>query len=341
MSRLDPEVLQRFIKESGISYKQNGRSYLFTCPRCSKKNKLYIDRIKGSFICWKCAVDGFKGRPEFALSALTGRSVASIKEILYGDGNANATLYLDIEIKDFFDDNDEIDPDATPLPTMDWPVDYYPIDDPKSARGVEYLKGRGIPLWLAKQYGLRYCPVRRRVGFPISLGSSLYGYQERLVIPEEWVDENGEIQKIPKVLTSSSTPKDKTLMFWDRLRGTDHAVLCEGPVDAIKAHFCGGNVCAMGKNVSEEQINALLNAGVKKLYLALDPDAASDVQRIVDGHFGDVEMYMMVAKGSGNEKADLGAMGFEEVYELFLGAPKIGPGYLAVYIKDQVFSPLK
>lgn len=324
----DPLLLAQILRESGLKYAQNAKSYVFDCPRCKGKKKLYIRKKDGRFVCFFCReVDNYQGRVEFALSDLLGIPVKQLQGRLYS-GEVQVKVFLDLPIRDFFGDDDEIDEDAKPLPLVSYPADYYPIDDEASWKGAKYMEGRGVPMVLARKYGLHYAPEKKRVVFPVESDGKLYGWQERLVVPNTWVDENDNVRETPKILSSPGIPRDRTLMFVDRLVGSEHAVLCEGPVDAIKAHACGGNVCAMGKAVSQEQVNLLLQSGVRKLYLALDPDAAAETERLVRDCYDYVELYEMVAPSKGRQKNDLGAMTFEEVYDLFLGASRVRAGHL-------------
>lgn len=345
----DPSLLREFLRESGLKFEEHAKSYVFTCPRCQKKRKLYIRKSDGRFVCWYCKeTDNYQGRPEYALADLLGVSVRQVSTRLYGEGNAQVDLFLDLRVTDFFGDDEEVDADASPPPLLTWPFDYHPIEAPESARGAEYLRGRGVPLWVAKQYGIRYCPPRRRVVFPVQSHGALlgwhdpeegmvHGWQERTVLPHKFLDQEGNEREIPKILSSTGIPRERTLMFADRLTGSDHAVLAEGPIDAIKAHFCGGNVSPMGKAVSPGQMKLLLRAGVKRIYLGLDPDAAEETQRLVRDHFDDVELYTMAARVKGaEEKPDLGAMDFADVYELFLGAPRVFAGQLFVFLDPKV-----
>ena len=331
---LNSNTLAQIIKDSGVKHTVNSVSYIFDCPRCSGKKKLYIRRNDGRFVCWKCRkVDGFEGRCEFALAALTNQSIEDFRARLYGYSGVQVSLYLDVQIKDFFDDGDDIDEDADETPVLDWPFDYVPLDDPHAARGAAYLAGRGIPVDIALQYDLRYAPLKRRVAFPVASHGDLYGWQERTVLSDlTYVDEAEEEQTIAKIMGSKKLPRDREIMFGDRLSGGDHAILCEGPVDAIKAHLCGGNVATMGKAVTKAQMGRLLTSGVKKVYLALDPDAATEMQRLVRDHYHDVELYKMIATGEA-EKPDLGAMTFEAVRDLYLGAKRISFGQLFVFFK--------
>lgn len=336
----DAAILKQIIQESGLKYEQNSVSYIFTCPLCASPKKLYIRKADGRFVCWKCKeTQNYQGKPEFALADLMGQPVGVIQARLYGREGVQARLYLDVKLVDFFGDEDDTGVELAEAPAVEWPLDYHPLTTPHGARGAQYMKGRGVPLWMAAQYGLHYCPPEGRVAFPVTAGGRLYGWQARVVGPDKWVDDLGRERTIPKILSSPglSGVRGNTLMFADRLVGSEHAVLTEGPVDALKAHFCGGNVCAMGKAVSAGQIQLMLDQGVKKLYLGLDPDAADEVQRLVRKHFDDVELYQLHARVKGaREKADLGAMAFQDVLELFLDAERISGGQVFVFLDPHV-----
>jgi hypothetical protein len=331
---VDPRVLARFIRDTGLKYSQNKRSYVFNCPRCGSKKKLYMEKTGGKYICFKCSeINNYRGRPEFALADLSGLHIREVQSRLYGGDFIPVTVHLAFNLIDYFDDEDELDEDAHLIPTLSMPLDYYPIEDPASVKGANYLRGRGLSVALARRYGLHYSPERKRVVFPVADGKDLYGWQERYIGDTHYVDEEGNDKEILKIVSSPRIPRERTLMFVDRLKGLDHAVLCEGPVDAMKAHFCGGNVCAMGKAVTREQFNLLLNGGVKKIYLALDPDAASEMRRITEEYNDYVQLYDMRAPSSGADKIDLGAMTHEEVYDLFMNAPLVKPPKLFFYLK--------
>jgi hypothetical protein len=328
---VDPDILLQFLKETGLKYTQTARSYVFTCPRCQGKKKLYVAKSNGRFACWKCKeTDNYQGNPAIAFADLLSRPIKEIKTRLFGGADVAVKLYLDVRLRDFFGDDEELDDDAVTVATTSWPYDYLPIEHPHAARGAEYLRGRGIPTPMAVEYGIRYCPKDRRVIFPVQAAGDLYGWQARIIVANKFVDEEGNAREIPKIVSSTGIPRDKTLMFADRLQGVDHAVLCEGPVDAIKAHLCRGNVAAMGKAVTKEQVRLLINAGVRKLYLALDPDAAAETQRLVRDNFDDFEIYNMIAQGG--DKPDLGAMEFSDVSDLFRAARRIEPGRIFIHL---------
>lgn len=329
----DTETLKKYIEGSGLDFRQNSVSYIFTCPRCNKKGKLFLRKRDGRFVCWVCKeTDNFQGRPEYALAELQMLPVATIRSKLYGEKEHVGGVRLDLALKDFFGEDDTLDADAVDATsTIRWPWDYYAMDDQRSRRGREYLEGRGIPLELSLEYGLRYCPERRRIAFPVMVEGRLVGYQERTVVKETktWNEELGKYSEMSKVLSSKGIPRDRLVMFADRMKNRDHVVLCEGPIDALKAHSCGGNVAAMGKAVSRGQVAFLRNQGVKKVYLALDPDAADETRRLVREFGDETEVYLMHPDPG---YKDLGAMSIEGVKDLFLRATRVNSSRLFVFL---------
>jgi hypothetical protein len=330
---VDPAVLQSFIQSKGLSCKTNSVSFLFTCPRCDKRDKLYIRRRDGRFICFHCSADGFQGRAEYALVELCNMPMRDVLEALYG---ANARYSegedaLDLGDLDFgqWGTDEMISERDLPIPTVEWGFGYYPINDWRCKRGAAYLEGRGVSGEIAQQYGLHYSPTERRVGLPITVRGQLVGWQKRLVIPNRnWSEERGMWLETPKILSSKNIPRNRTLMFQERLKGSKHAILCEGPFDALAAHLCGGNVATMGKIVSQDQIDLLTKAGVERVYLALDPDAATEATKVLS-QLGGIECYLLTPPPPFK---DLGEMGMVEVYNLFLAAPLLSPGHVFLHI---------
>jgi len=330
-----PERLKDLIENSGLSRHQNSRSYIFTCPLCLKKDKLYIRKTDGKFVCFVCAEGErrFRGRCEYALTELLGWPIRELRHRLYGDDIDSKTIdeLLSFQLYDFYAEEDEITEDVTStLPTLSWPFDFYPIDDPKAVRGLKYLEQeRGVPLALAKVYGVRYCPPQRRVIFPVEVNGRLIGWQARSIIPTEWYDDDGFVHTMPKILGNKGLRREIALMFGDRLQGSKHAVVCEGPLDGIKCHLIGGNVVTMGKAVSEAQLRVIRNSGVTKVYLALDPDAASEMDRICHA-LGDLELYHLVPIRG---RKDLGACTPLEVLGQFQCAQRVDSATAFVYLR--------
>lgn len=337
---LNLKKLEDLLQGSGVDYRENRVSWVLTCPRCSKKDKVYLRKKDGRFICWYCAtVNGYQGRPEYLLKDLLNRSVCDLQEVLYGASfnAADGTGVEPIVFTDFFSEQEEIPEDLLNFLPLIPPPTFLSLDRPGAAKGAAYLAARGIPIQASNFYRLRYCPEERRVIFPIEVGGVCVGWQARTIdATEVWSEERQRTFRRIKVLTKCGAHvRERALMFQDRM-SVGHAVLCEGPVDAIKAHMAGGNVAAMGKSVSEYQIETILRAGVKKIFLALDPDAAAEITRLCRRVSTSAEVFMMkvspdtqvpvdfsdLSKGV-RPAEDFGDMSFKQVRDCFLNAKKI------------------
>lgn len=304
--------LEALIKESGLPYRSSPRSWTLACPKCSKSKLAFLKR-KPKFRCWVCAeTHGFRGLPEYGLTEILQLSLDEIRQKLYGTDVQHTSL-LDLH---WGEDDIEEEDEGVETTLFFWPHNFHPIDHPFSERGAEYLAGRGIPLDIAKQYGVRYCPGKQSVAFPVQSGPYLLGWQERVIIPTKYYVD-GETIEIPKNHNPAGMSKTAMIMFANRIT-SDHALLAEGPISSIKGHLCGGNIATIGKAVDPMQIQLLKNAGVRKLYIGLDPDAAAEINRLIRDQRYDFQLYDMVP-----ETGDLGDMSFEEVYEMFKRAQPI------------------
>ena len=85
----------------------------------------------------------------------------------------------------------------------------------------------------------------------------------------------------------------------------------------------------MGKNISAKKIELIRASGVRKIYAALDPDAAKETANLVRS-FSDMEVYHMLPMAG---KKDLGEMTYEDVYEQFLSARRVRSSNIFIYIK--------
>jgi hypothetical protein len=336
----DPAKLLDFIDTQGLSYRTTAKSYVFSCPKCGKEDKLYLRKRDGRFICWFCSKSkGFQGAPEYALNALTDIPLESIRKALYGSLVAQATLTLDFRILDFYDELDEneviVDEDIEAfleLPDLQWPHHCLPLTHQGSKNGVAYLEGRGVPVDVALRYDIRYSPERRSVAFPVWMGDKLVGYQFRTIDPTLVMGPSGPV-KLLKTISSPDIPRDRCVMFANRLT-SDFAVLCEGPFDAIKLDGLGsGNVATMGKVVSQNQIELLLRSGIRKLYIALDPDAADEINPILRS-IGGVDGYLVeLPCKPGQGKVDLGSLTMGEAAQCVLDAKPMKNNRLHGYLE--------
>lgn len=313
--------LERFIDKYGLSYNSDSVSFIFDCPRCLKP-KLYMYRDSGRFVCWVCApdgaADGFSGRPEYALAELAQVPVAKVKKFLYGEKPlTNASEWVQASLAMLHGVEEDEDLEASIMP-ITWEIDWKPIDHQHAAKGVAYLKGRGISVEVAKEYGIMYSPPKRSIAFPVTYDGKLIGYQTRVTF-----DVSGT--KTPKSLTSEGLPRERVVMFEEKVTG-DHAILGEGPTDAVKMRLCGGGIATLGKKVSRRQIERLASLGVRRFYIAQDADAWQESNRLnqeLNG-FG-FEVRAMRAP-AGYE--DHGAAPEELVLDVFQKAPIITPSYV-------------
>jgi len=111
----------------------------------------------------------------------------------------------------------------------------------------------------------------------------------------------------------------------------------EGPVDAIKFHLCGGNVASCGKIVSDKQLEVILESGVRKIYLALDPDAMPEMRELAKKV--DIPVFVIKVPKETEErclrsgkKADFGECSYEEAANAFSNAEEIS-NTLMVFLK--------
>jgi hypothetical protein len=315
--RPDPKRLDAFLNETGLSFSANGRSYVFTCPRCHKADKLWMFQDGSSFVCFSgsCSDANFSGAVEYALKELTNRSLEDVRYAIYGDTYIAAEGFRFVIGEE--EDQEEIV--ELPMPDLAWPLDYYPLDAAAAAPGVAYLVGRGILPDLAAEYGIRYSVDEKAIAFPVLVGEQLVGWQLRFL--QERVFRKAERTIKQKVWTLPGTPRSRVVMFQNRLEGSDACVLCEGPVDGIKAHYVGGNIASMGKKVGDRQIDVIRRSGVQKVYVALDPDAAADFEPLAR-KFDGLDVFKVVVP---KPYKDLGEMPIDEATDTILAAEPLSP----------------
>jgi hypothetical protein len=250
-----------------VSYYETKRSYVTNCVSCGKADHFYIRKDNGRSICFKCGV-------KFNWRGLVG-SIAKVPankayELIFGVGGGDIIdLPLDPELFSRVYKDDEEPEDATVFLGPDFfPVEY-------SDQGVQYLIKRGLnnPS-LILHYDIRYHHAMNAVVFPVRRNGHVYGWQARKINPAE-----GEL----RLISSSNFNKSRFLLNWDRAVKTDRIVLVEGPFDCVHVDVDGyGAVASLGKGVSLDQIQLILSAPAKNIYLGLDPDASREFYEIVN-----------------------------------------------------------
>jgi len=301
MRTLNTENLRKIIESGGVFFKENPSSFVFTCPRCGKKDRLVIHKAEGFWCCYKCKDEGFKGRPEYALKELYGLDLPYLRRELYGEGPSIAKVFIENNIQWW--DAEVTPPPEEVLQEVAWNPAF--VDARENHYAMAYLDSRCITVQDVVDYGIKFNPTWGTVVFPVQLDGKLYGWQERSI-------------KDNFKYTTKGLKRERLIMFGDRLKGPEHAIITEGPVDAIKAGLCGGNVCTMGKAVSDRQLE-LITEGKKRIYIGLDPDAGNEIYRLGSKLMSDFEVYLLhPPKG----RKDLGDCTQYEVLEQFKNAPK-------------------
>jgi hypothetical protein len=331
---MDPQRLLKYIKDSGLSYSQNSKSFIFTCPLCNSKDKLYIRKSDGKFACWKCReTEGFQGAPEFAFKELLEKPLQEIKEGLYGHGGYSGGLVSSLKLNDFIEEPEEATEEILEEPPeLTFPYHCLPIAHEGASKGLKYLEHRGIPLDIAHYYKIGYSPEKQSVVFPSYVNGRLVGWQYRTVEDLTVLMPDDSIKYRIKSQSSKDLPKETTFMFQDYLEGKDHAVLCEGPIDAIKAHLVGGGIAALGKAVSRAQVSWLLRTGIKTVYVALDPDAFGELRPLLHKFQDGVEL-LKVELPKGRGKTDLGSLDFEDARKCILAAKPLERNKLYLWLR--------
>jgi hypothetical protein len=266
------EKLELFFEKHNVKPKKaNARSYIFDCPACGGNEKLYIEKSSGRSIC-------FKHKTEECPTAKTGiihtlHLLSEVPHRIIKEELSDKIITTQEEVLSLEDEVDlEIEnqkkKELSPIDVKQLPFDCKPIDWPEAKEGLDYLTGRGLDLETLKRQNVMYSNRYRRVIFPVIMNGEMYGWQGRAV------DKNNPL----RMYNLPGEWKTKTLMFFDNLKGSDKAILAEGAISALKFSKVGGFVATMGKVISQKQIDMVLDLGVKKVYLALDPDAINEME---------------------------------------------------------------
>jgi Zn ribbon nucleic-acid-binding protein len=310
------------IEEEGLSYKERQRTIYTMCPQCNQDDKLSILKDNGATICYRGSCN-FKGWFEDWLSLTAQISTKEARERFRGQ--ARMTSY-DIE-------EDEEEAPKGPEP-IEWPLDYLvPIGSQIYPEGRQYLEGRGIPQAVAERYGILYAPDLatrqlwgRRVYIPIIRSGKVYGFQARAIDP---------VPSNLRMLNNEGFPRAFMLMFEDKIKACDHVIICEGPITALKFDRCGGNVATMGKVVTEGQLEIIRASRPKRVYVALDDDAAPEIMKLVKQfmvpvYWVDVPESARQRCQASGKKADFGECTFDECVQAIKDSQLVDETFLVI-----------
>jgi hypothetical protein len=306
------------ISEAGVGFKEKTNTIYTTCPLCQKDDKFSILKKSGSCICYRGSCT-FGKRPFKEWVALTFNiSEKDAVTKLFGERteekkDLNSQWTLRRPVVD--EDETPVDFLLTSLKEMPWPEFHmYPLTQlPATQEGVNYLLGRGVPMETSAKYDIAYSKTYRRVYFPIKMSGKCYGYQGRHI---------DKVEDSLRVRNNEGFQRETLVMFADNLIGSDFAIIAEGPIDAIKFDLVGGNICTMGKVVTDKQLDIIKSYGIQKVYLALDDDALFEVNMLAEKFSLETfrlkvpESCVVRCKQNG-KKADFGECSFEEARQAF------------------------
>ena len=300
------------------------------CPSCGTRGegKFLIRKSDGKTVCFKGSCDYGVKKFEVFYSLVAGISVREAKDIIDGKIIERDTHELSLNL----DPKPAVESPEEAIKPIDWPPEgTYDIDSYGGQIGADYLASRGIPKDVAKEYGIRFSINARRVFFPIKMNGEYYGYQARSV---------DKVEPQFRMLNNPGFKRSQMVMFADRLKGSSHAIITEGPIDAIKFHNVGGNICTMGKNISNNQIKMIEESGVDKIYLALDNDATADMRWIqkktqLPCFLIKVPQSAIDRCSAQNKKADFGECTFEECEQAFNLAEEFNRYTTFLYLGDE------
>lgn len=165
-----------------------------------------------------------------------------------------------------------------------------PIEPPPSFRPLtdhnDYTRKRGFDLNNLLALGAGVCTRGRyadRLVFPVRRwwdGSWIY-FQSRAMWEksEQPPDDDGKVRYRKNLNPDYATPEDQeryasasdVLMGLELLNGARTVGVVEGPTDLVQS--LPACVALLGKNLSPRQLMLLVQAGVERVVLALDPDA--------------------------------------------------------------------
>jgi len=308
--------IRNVLRENGVSFRENGKSFILNCFRCGKQEKLYIRKSDGHFICFTCS-DNYTGAITRVLSELLNIAPWDILNLLELE-SFNAPIYEVTEAESL------IEHKIFPPSIVSW-------EHPLFRKGQNYLEGRGISLDMIKFFNVHYDYSLKRIIFPVLDDVGIVGWTDRIILPDDklvFTDKFGNLRNIPKSLHNFD--KGRYLLFnelWPE--EIEHLIIAEGPISAMKAHLCGNAVATMGKKISGHQIELIKARRVKRLYLGFDPDAGAEIEKLVQLFYGrGTDLYLLPpSKG----KADLGDCTPEEVYDIFRSASeKLTPSHIIV-----------
>lgn len=276
------------------------------CPVCLKP-KLVVNSDKRQWHCWSClrqtAPDAFGNRQTIEgagdllslLQLLEGLTRDQVVNRLIGGhwsvlGDLRQIARSDLVDRLF---NDAQTPVAIPFPECHKKV----IDG-----AMPYLLYRGLSQDDAFRFGLFWCDggrYRGRLIFPVYERQTLVYYQGR-AMRDARPGELGFRKSLNPPKTPFAAVSDDVLFNIDQAATFDRVGIGEGPIDAV--HIGPSAVCSFGKRITPRQIAKLLRAGVRRVDLMWDADAAAESAAVLPflQYFFDARAVQVPARDPGS-----------------------------------------
>lgn len=256
---INVERLEAKLREAGLNvkYRKPGELTLQKCPlHRDKTPSLTISVEKNRYRCWSCNDKG-------SINKLL--SYYGIKYGYYSEApTINELEQLLLECDNFAEEIEEVKYVADSNELLNYKF-YHP-----------YLESRGFTKEFCLKNKIGFDRVALRVTIPMFFRGEYMGCARRSVIGD-----------IPKISYNNGMPKDRMLYLPLTNTGkTEHLLLVEGPIDALKASFFGFDSGAiLGCLISDKQMWAAYDeANGREIIIALDndPPGIEGISRIID-----------------------------------------------------------
>lgn len=280
-------LLERILGKGKSTSRGN---YSFFCPNCNhQKPKLEVNLNTGSYQCWICGTQGFRGK---SIKSLFNKIKATPEHI--------RELALVLPSSKSFKAQESFN--LIFLPKEFIPLSVEGLDNKYNNillnQAKKYANSRNITNQDILKYNIGFCPSGP--------------YENRLIVPS--YDENGILNYfIARDFTENLSQKYKNppvknedvigMEFF--INWKQPIILCEGMFDALTIkRNC---IPLFGKNISVALMKKIVTSEVKKIYIALDQDALKDALRYCEEfmNYGK-EVYLVQLDGK-----DASSIGFE------------------------------
>ena len=334
------DKIVELIAESGVGYVEKSRTIHTTCPSCGRDDKFSILKENGSCICYRGTCSFGKQWFDNWVALTYGISIRDAKDKIqdrFYQKKEVLDLNLGWKIPTTSHEDLEMEPDSrewllSGIESIAFPEFHMvPISHMDAEEGVTYLDNRGINAELASKYDICYSKTFRRIYLPIYMNGTVYGYQGRHIDP---------VEDGLRIRNNIGFHRETLVMFADNLVNKSYAILAEGPFDALKFDLVGGNISTMGKVVTEKQMEIIKSYGISDLYLALDDDAANEMNEIVNKYACQFNLFKVNLPQScvdrctlTGKKPDFGECSMDEASVAFKTAQPIGLGQILNYVK--------